>query len=707
MKIIVGIISVILLLILAVPVLGYVALQNVGTEKLKPIIANAVMERTGRTLTIAGAIESEFSFTPTVTASNISLSNPEWVKEGDMVQVDSAQVSLDLRSLLQKKIVINAVTVTGADVVLAKEKTRNSWTFDPMNKQKLQEEASTPDMKAMKKSLLDVQIGAITFENSTVTFLDNGKSFAASLPVINATLQPAISVKGTAVYQGSSTEFSLKPKAADLSELIDKAVAVVLTTALKDGYGTITATGDVTNIADDIAFDGKVTGKIASLHHLNTLIPNGSLSPSDPITLDTNIRATATQLNVVMNDVRYGATTVRGKADVKLAKAIPYVTANITIPSYALSPSAPAPSAKSSASAPAAKSASSNIDVSALHKFNGSLSLVVDALQQDGKTLAKNITAKATVKDKRLSITNYSAGIYGGQATGSATVNAANKTPDISFKTVLTGFTASGLLSQFTQYRNVSNGSLNADIALASSGATTDALMQNAHGTIAYTLGKTLVDVPASATQINAFLNILRGKNTEGKQVEVTCSVGKLSVSNGVARTNTLLVDTPGAVISAEGTVNIANNTVAMTLSPRSKLAGLSSIAIPVKVSGAFSDLTFRPEAKATLGALGSIGLSLIKDKTGISQLVGTALAENMKSANLPASCLKQLPQDAGVSLTTKEGLQKLEDDVKLQSKNIEKNVRAVRDNYKQQGKDIEKDVRAIRDNLKGLKDLF
>ncbi len=707
MKFIIGIISFVFCLVLAIPFIAYLALQSIGTEKLKPVLADAVMEKTGRELIINGEIEAEFSFTPTISIADVTLANPDWVKDGAMVQLDSVQISLDLQQLLQKKIIIDSVVVNGADIVLVKEANRNSWTFDLMNKKPSEQNIKDRSMKQMKKSLVNLEIGDITLNNSTIIYVDSGKKYKAAFPVINAALQPAVKIDGTAIYNGLNAEFDIQPKAANIDSLMDKPIMVSLTAAMKEKATSFKATGEVSSLQDTPTFDGKINGNIASLHHLNSVLPDGSLSPSDAIAFDVNTKASAEKLILVINSAQYGETTVKGKADILLNKKKPYITANVTVPSYVMAEdkqSTPAQPASGDA-APAKKA--NTIDLSGLNAFNGTFNVALDNLKKGANTLASDITAKAVLKDGRMSITNYSARAFGGAANGSAVVNGSGDTPSFSVKSNLTGYNVSNLLKEFTEYRNVSNGPVNAEISLLTLGKNSDALVQNLGGDIAYTLGETQIEVPASATKINAFLNILRGKQTEGKTVEVTCSVGKLKLNNGTARAETLLVDTPGAVVSAEGTVNIPNKQVAMTLSPRTKLAGLTDVTIPVKVSGSVSDLRFTPDAKGTLGAISKIGLSLIKDKSGISQLVGTALAENMKTANLPESCLKTLPQDTGPDLTTRDGLKKLEDDLKLQGKDIEKNVRDIRDDYKAQGKNIEKDIRNIRDNLKGLKDLF
>lgn len=714
------ILFIIVAIVLAIPFIAYVAIQQIGTDKLKPIIADAVKQKTGRELVIAGDIGAEFSFTPTLSVEGITLSNPEWAEQPDMVRVKQIRVELDLRSLLQKKISIDSLVLDGADITLIQEASRNSWTFEAQEEAK-SEVADDAETEDVKNSLVNLEVGDVTLQNIALHFYDKGVLHNVNIPNVTVQMQPSLEVNGQAIYKDVSSHFTVSSKVSDPTKIMDEALAIVLDTTLPKG--TLDVKGTVSDLTDTPTFAGKVNGALASAHYLNSVILDGSLSPTEAIAFATNIKANAKTVSAVIDSASYGVTTVSGKVDVALDKAKPYITANVSVPNYVLPASsgdgvaAPAGDAGSSAAA-------EPLPLDGLKAFNGDFTVKIGSVKQGSDALASDISLKAKLNNGRLAVNSYRLSSQGGNIAGSAVVNASGETPSYSVNSQLSGFTVERLLKRFTDYNNVSSGAMDVDIVLKSSGATMPVIQNNVDGTISYVLGKTSVAVPASASQVGNFLNILRGKTSQGKAIELSCSVGKFTLTNGVAKTETLLLDTPGAVVSADGSVNINKQTVSMALSPRTKLAGLSDLTIPVRVSGAFSNLKIAPDTKGAVKNLSRIGLSLIQDKSDLTKVIAPALAEKLKTSGLSKTCLNDMPANAP-SLTTKEGLKNLEKDIKNQGEAIEDNVRNVRDNLKSQGKDAEKDIRNIRDTLKndgknieknirdvrdglkGLKDLF
>jgi uncharacterized protein involved in outer membrane biogenesis len=60
-------------------------------------------------------------------------------------------------------------------------------------------------------------------------------------------------------------------------------------------------------------------------------------------------------------------------------------------------------------------------------------------------------------------------------------------------------------------------------------------------------------------------------------------------VTNGLMQTRTFVVDTDEAVITADGTVNLANEQMNLTLRPQTKSLRIFSLRAPLHVSGPFS----------------------------------------------------------------------------------------------------------------------
>ena len=105
--------AVIILIILS-PVIAFFILKSTDLNQFKPKIVETVKEQTGRDLVINGGIEAAFSLTPSFHVKDLTLSNASWATQDHMVKIGSADVSLDLTSLLQKQVKVNDIALSDA-----------------------------------------------------------------------------------------------------------------------------------------------------------------------------------------------------------------------------------------------------------------------------------------------------------------------------------------------------------------------------------------------------------------------------------------------------------------------------------------------------------------------------------------------------------------------------------------------------------------
>ncbi|MDR3505224.1 MAG: AsmA family protein [Acidocella sp.] len=88
-------------LLVALPVAaGMVALARFNPNAYAPALIAAVERTTGRQLTLGGPVKLHLSFNPTLTVSNVTLSNPAGGFTGDFVTLDKAEAQIALLPLL-------------------------------------------------------------------------------------------------------------------------------------------------------------------------------------------------------------------------------------------------------------------------------------------------------------------------------------------------------------------------------------------------------------------------------------------------------------------------------------------------------------------------------------------------------------------------------------------------------------------------------
>ena len=78
---------------------------------------------------------------------------------------------------------------------------------------------------------------------------------------------------------------------------------------------------------------------------------------------------------------------------------------------------------------------------------------------------------------------------------------------------------------------------------------------------------------------------------------QINCLVARLSIDDGIAISDDLLVDTQRISIGAAGTLNLNNEEIDLVFVPRPKRASLISLTNPVRVTGTLS----RPKVSVTV----------------------------------------------------------------------------------------------------------
>ena len=112
-----------LALVLVVFLVGYIYLAGMDFNSLKPEIARAVLEGTGRKLTMAGDIKLSISLSPALIVRDVSLANAPWGKRPQMISVHQAEVEVALWPLVtQSRLEVNRLILDKPDILLEIDK---------------------------------------------------------------------------------------------------------------------------------------------------------------------------------------------------------------------------------------------------------------------------------------------------------------------------------------------------------------------------------------------------------------------------------------------------------------------------------------------------------------------------------------------------------------------------------------------------------
>jgi len=126
------------------------------------------------------------------------------------------------------------------------------------------------------------------------------------------------------------------------------------------------------------------------------------------------------------------------------------------------------------------------------------------------------------------------------------------------------------------------SGSLNLRGGLSAQGATGTELLQQLNGNMAFALENATVEGAAYDVLATGILTWLFSGAALEKSTFLDCTMAQFTLENGVARTDSLFVESPNMIATGIGSFDLPKRTLAFTLTPRSKSR---SIQIPSSIS--------------------------------------------------------------------------------------------------------------------------
>jgi len=302
------------------------------------------------------------------------------------------------------------------------------------------------------------------------------------------------------------------------------------------------------------------------------------------------------------------------------------------------------PKAKSSGDTP--------IDLSALKKLNATGEAKIGWLKlANVKTENVNLGLKAN--DGIATLSPFSANLYGGSMNGTLKVDA-RATPSIAFKQAMKGVSVGPLMVDAINNDMLSGtGTVNVDVT--TQGNSVGALKKGLLGNAALNLADGAikgVDIAGSIRDIKSKLNVFKKETgaDKSKKTDFSELTATFDIKNGVAHNEDLAMKAPVLRLAkgdSRGDIDIGNEKINYLAKPTivkslkgqggAELDDLSGIAIPVKITGTFTD----PKYGMDFAAIGSaLAQSKLLDKVGGEK--GAAVKEIISGDN-KADALKDL----------------------------------------------------------------
>ena len=418
---------------------------------------------------------------------------------------------------------------------------------------------------------------------------------------------------------------------ADLSRLtgfeLPSSVPFYLTAQISgDAKGPLAANEIDLKLGDVRHFEAEVTGRIGSVYELrdidlsleghgSDLSPFADYVPAALLAIPRfSVSAAATgefhQLKLTNLEARVGDSYIAGSIKVDTGRARPkieglLVSQHIDLADVQVSASSVNnnPSDRVFSDAP--------LPFNVLNTIDAELTLQIDELAID-ELLVERLTTELTLHDGDFVARQIAFDFSGGSIAGVARVDAGGGTPafELNFKAHDVDL---GKAVQDLGFGELLEANVGFDIDAKGRGNTVRQIMTRLNGSTNLVIGEgraktTVLDILVGGPT-SVIGKIFNGNN--GELSALNCVVSHFEVVDGLATSKVLLADTEHVRITGAGTVNLADETINVSINPKPKSFALNT-AVPISIGGTFKRPTYTLKQGAVARKLGGLVGSLI-----------------------------------------------------------------------------------------------
>ncbi|NHZ42011.1 AsmA family protein [Massilia aquatica] len=650
-KIILAIVAV----LVAIPLIALAILLTYDWNKARPWLNAKASEAIDRPFNIKGnldlswekpsAVMAERDRTwrdlvpwPHLVANDVHVGQPGGMGTGDMASVKQFSFSLNPFSLLHKTIAIPVLRFDAPAVDLRRDKDgKNNWTF------------RNEDKPARWK--LDLE--RVVFTKGVVKFNDaiEDIDLSADVDTVNADPAYGISWKLRGTYNNGPVTGG--GKAGAVLSLKEQSTPYPLQADLRVGKTHIEIEGTITKPTKLAAVDVRLKLSGASMARLYTL--TGLLLPETPA-FRTEGRLTGELGEAGSRWVydkftgKVGSSDIAGHMEYQTGKPRGKLSGKVSSKLLQFADLGPLVGADSNASKEArgVEAVQPSGKVLPVESFRTERWTAIDAdvhyaaerIVREKQLPISKLSTHLILKDGVLTLAPMNFQMAGGSVTSTIKLDGSGNGKQAIKATAKVSARHIKIKELFPSVEGMKAtvGQINGDAQLSSTGNSVASLLAASNGEV-----KALIDEGTVSKMLleQAGLNIgniVLTKLFGDKQVKLNCMASDFQVTNGLMQTRTFVVDTEEAAITGDGTINLANEQMDLTLNPKTKGLRIFSLRSPLHLRGSFS----KPEVSVDKGVLalkagGAVALGLVAAPAALLPLVNTGPGQESGCARLLA----------------------------------------------------------------------
>ena len=239
-----------------------------------------------------------------------------------------------------------------------------------------------------------------------------------------------------------------------------------------------------------------------------------------------------------------------------------------------------------------------------LRAVDAGLEFRADRLLAGGVDLGA-VEASLDLRDGRLEVKPFEATVAGGRLAVELSVDASKSR--IAVKADIRDLDL-GRLPKDLGLSEILSVRLNAALDVSGSGASVAAIMSGLEGSTRLVIRQGRINSKGLGVAVTGILDLMPWADS-AEANKINCLVNRFDIKDGVATSRALVLDTNGMTVTGKGRLDLGDETVHMTVSPKPKSISLASLALPILIGGTFAEPTFSPDVgTAVTGAVESVG---------------------------------------------------------------------------------------------------
>lgn len=574
-----------------------------------------VEDATGRAFRIEGDVWWRW-IPMRLDAHQLRFANPPWAGRPQMLTVDHVTARIAFWPLLRGQLELPAVTVTRPDLWLetvsstgkAGEPDRRNWYLD----------------RQQSDGGKGVQLGRVKLDAGQVTYRD--ASDDTQLVVRLATMEADLAEGGKGSRLQAEMSGRWRGLAAegrgigdDVLRLRDTSQPYGLDVSARIGGTRVAAAGTIAGLTMPQAADLKVAVSGPSLGQWYRIVGIG-LPDTPPYRTAGRVRLEQGVWRYQDFTSRVGASDLGGDVSFVPREPRPLIRGQLVSKQLRLKDlgptfgAAPAPAA-SAASTPARADGDSgdgasrkvlpqrSFSAAKWDTLDADITFEGQSVQDIGSLPLDRLRMRVTLNDRRLTLDPFSLGVAGGTVAGGLIINGQTQPMRAYVDARFNRLDLDDLLPS-TQTSKAAVGKVTGRVKLAGHGQSYAQLLGSADGEAQLAMGRgrisNLLLELAGLDAAEALRFWVRGD----RQVGVRCALVDTTFESGIVKPRTILFDTTDTIVTAEGQVNLRNETLDLTVRPQPKDVSPLTLRVPIHVRGTLGDPALSPD-KAGLLARG------------------------------------------------------------------------------------------------------